>query len=408
MIKKTLFSSATVASLNLPLEESMVKTRVIGKDRSGKNLMAKYLTSTYVVDQANRIFGFGQWSKRIISNTLILRDDTVKVGKEKRAGVEVTYLCHVEVIVNGFVHQDVSTHSSKMGVESESKCHDTAYKGAESTAMVRAFRHFGEQFGNGLYQGNIGKYSTQQNIIKKSFNGDFSLTEEAINGLGDVLEGNMVRTTQGHPYIPSTFIYNQLIRIFNFNYSIRVNEIEMISNVKRGNNIEVTFKSIVSIELANGTVLEGSATCSASSTHWNIGKAIGTSAKGAVSLALTRATRHFGNQFGNVLYQVGKGKNLYSSQQPNSNAKPINLHEEFEVEIQSEPIMITEIKKEVITPNASELFTQFTTQHKVDKVSLMGYINEQIQTTKNLKFLDADTINSIFNNYLNQRKKNAK
>jgi len=152
------FSKKQIEMLEAPLENQMVK-EVQGN---------AYLPSTYVVDTANRVFGFDGWSSEVLE--LRILSENLNAKMKNGVGVEVVVLAHVKVTVkvgdNEYVsHTDVSTGSSKMGLNSISKVYDTAHKGAVSTAMTRCFRKFGNQFGNVLYQIKSGFYNSEQGSV---------------------------------------------------------------------------------------------------------------------------------------------------------------------------------------------------------------------------------------------------
>jgi hypothetical protein len=92
-----------------------------------------YLDGATVIMQANRIFGFGNWERK-----LIIPPTKTDEG----------YYCAMKIRVKipevGFIeHEDVG-YCSKTGNE------EAAIKGCVTDAMKRCFRAFGAQFGNEL------------------------------------------------------------------------------------------------------------------------------------------------------------------------------------------------------------------------------------------------------------------
>lgn len=117
------------------LEGSLTADRVKSRDQSGRKV--SYIEGYDVIDTANRIFGFDGWSYRTVS--------VGRIGGEDRRAV---YQAIVEVTVGQASRGDVGIGVSA-GESSEAQ--DTAVKGAVTDAMKRAFRSFGAQFGNSLY-----------------------------------------------------------------------------------------------------------------------------------------------------------------------------------------------------------------------------------------------------------------
>jgi len=146
----------TIELLEKPLEGNLVKT--VSKGR-GSN---PYIPSTYINDQLNRIFGFGQWSGEVTECRVVYENPNAKLSNGSPA-FEVVAMARVRItLANGASYEDVNTHSVKMGLNSVGQCFDSAMKSAVSGAYTRASRHMGTQFGNVLYQLNNGQYVSSQ------------------------------------------------------------------------------------------------------------------------------------------------------------------------------------------------------------------------------------------------------
>lgn len=129
--------------LGQPLDPALVSER---ETRDGR--LIQYVGGWAAIGQANRIFGFDGWGAEVVGEVayrpVSLADpdsgETVAVGM---------YMATVRVAARGwppkadvgcsFVSQDTP------------EAHEAAYKGAVTDAMKRALRHFGDQFGNRLY-----------------------------------------------------------------------------------------------------------------------------------------------------------------------------------------------------------------------------------------------------------------
>ena len=134
---------AVTNALGQPLDPALVSQR---KGRGGKSY--DYLEGHVVIDQANRIFGFGGWGYELVGDVTLRQIETVdsQTGEIKTASV---YSAPVRVTVAGALPRtDTGFHTV---TEETADGHDTALKGAVTDGMKRAFRSFGVQFGNGFY-----------------------------------------------------------------------------------------------------------------------------------------------------------------------------------------------------------------------------------------------------------------
>ena len=136
-------SPAVSQALGQPLDPDLVSQR---KGRGGR--VFDYLEGHAVIDQANRIFGFGGWGYELVGDVTLRRIETVdpQTGEVK---VEQGYSAPVRVTVAGALPRtDLGVHPV---AEDNLDGHDTAMKGAVTDGLKRAFRSFGVQFGNGFY-----------------------------------------------------------------------------------------------------------------------------------------------------------------------------------------------------------------------------------------------------------------
>jgi len=146
----------TIELLEKPLEGHLVKTVSKGRGSS------PYIPSTYINDQLNRIFGFGQWSGEITECRILHENPNAKLSNGSPA-FEVVAMARVKIsLSNGASYEDINTHSVKMGLNSVGQAFDSAMKSAVSGAYTRASRHMGMQFGNVLYQLKSGEYVSEQ------------------------------------------------------------------------------------------------------------------------------------------------------------------------------------------------------------------------------------------------------
>ena len=136
-------SPAVTQALGQPLDPELVSQR---KGRAGK--FYDYLEGHLVIEQANRIFGYGGWGYELVGDVTLRRIETVDThtGEVKVASA---YSAPVRVTVAGALPRtDLGVHPV---TEETVDGHDTAMKGAVTDGLKRAFRSFGVQFGNGFY-----------------------------------------------------------------------------------------------------------------------------------------------------------------------------------------------------------------------------------------------------------------
>ncbi len=134
---------AVANALGRPIDPALVSQR---KGRGGR--VFDYLEGHAVIDQANRIFGYGGWGYELVGDVALQQIETVdtQTGEVK---VAQGYSAPVRVTVAGALPRtDIGVHPV---AEDTLDGHDTAIKGAVTDGMKRAFRSFGVQFGNGFY-----------------------------------------------------------------------------------------------------------------------------------------------------------------------------------------------------------------------------------------------------------------
>ncbi len=134
---------ATTRALAQPLDPSLICQR---RGRAG--MVYHYLEGHAVIDQANRIFGYGGWGYGLQGDVTLRRMESVdpRTGEVK---VSFGYSAPVRVTVAGAQPRtDIGFHPV---AEDTPDGHDTAIKAAVTDGLKRALRSFGVQFGNGLY-----------------------------------------------------------------------------------------------------------------------------------------------------------------------------------------------------------------------------------------------------------------
>ena len=136
-------SPAVSQALGQPLDPALVSQR---RGRGGRTY--DYLEGHLVIEQANRIFGYGGWGYELAGDVTVRQVETVdpQTGEVKTVS---GYSAPVRVTVAGALPRtDIGVHPV---AEDTFDGHDTAIKAAVTDGMKRAFRSFGVQFGNGFY-----------------------------------------------------------------------------------------------------------------------------------------------------------------------------------------------------------------------------------------------------------------
>ena len=136
-------SPAVANALGQPLDPSLVSQR---KGRAGRTY--SYIEGHTVIDEANRVFGFGGWGYELAGDVTLREFEAVdaETGEVKRIRA---YSAPVRVTVPGAPPRtDIGFHSV---AEETAEGHETACKGAVTDGLKRAVRSLGDRFGNGLY-----------------------------------------------------------------------------------------------------------------------------------------------------------------------------------------------------------------------------------------------------------------
>ena len=137
-------SPAVTDSLGQPLDPALVSQR---KGRAGRTY--DYLEGHVVIDQANRIFGFGGWGYELAGDVTLRQIENVdtKTGEVKRTQF---YSAPVRVTVAGALPRtDIGFNAV---AEDNADGHETAIKGAVTDGMKRGAQELRRSsFGNGFY-----------------------------------------------------------------------------------------------------------------------------------------------------------------------------------------------------------------------------------------------------------------
>lgn len=130
------FDRHQLKKLATPLDE----TRIQRREQDGKTLA--YLEGWFVIQEANRIFGYDGWDRQMVQSERVF---TTKDGREVACG----YMARVRVSVRmqtGMVVRE-GTGFGQATASHPGDAHERALKGAETDATKRALVTFGGRFG---------------------------------------------------------------------------------------------------------------------------------------------------------------------------------------------------------------------------------------------------------------------
>ena len=160
-----MFDKNQLTILTQELDSNRIKTREKG------NINLSYIEGFDVIDTANKVFGFGNWSYSIS------KLDQVSQEINQNQNNVVCYKAVVQIQIHNINHTlDVNRQDVGFGTgvaKSLADAHEGAAKEAVTDAIKRCFRSFGNQFGNSLYdktknhQNQDSSYQQNQNYNQR-------------------------------------------------------------------------------------------------------------------------------------------------------------------------------------------------------------------------------------------------
>ncbi|MCT7521152.1 Rad52/Rad22 family DNA repair protein [Aliarcobacter cryaerophilus] len=155
-----MFDKKQLDILNQELDISRIKTREKG------NISLSYIEGHDVIETANKVFGFGNWSYSIS------KLEHVSQEQNQNQNQVICYKAIVQVLVHSENHTlDVSREDVGFGTgvaKTLSDAHEGAAKEAVTDALKRAMRSFGNQFGNSLYDKTKNHQANNESIPSSS------------------------------------------------------------------------------------------------------------------------------------------------------------------------------------------------------------------------------------------------
>ncbi len=150
-----MFDKKQLDILNQELDICRIKTREKG------NISLSYIEGHDVIETANKVFGFGNWSYSIS------KLEQVSQEQNHNQNQVICYKAIVKVLIHSENHTlDVSREDVGFGTgvaKTLSDAHEGAAKEAVTDALKRAMRSFGNQFGNSLYSKDKNHYNNSNN-----------------------------------------------------------------------------------------------------------------------------------------------------------------------------------------------------------------------------------------------------
>jgi DNA repair and recombination protein RAD52 len=139
--------------LQEPLNIKNIKRRKEGYGQVG------YITAKHAISEANRAFNFDGWSSETLEMKMVQTEQKQKQKKEESDPTimlnYVGYTCKVKItVVDKSSLEEISRegYGFGQGIDKDlGKAHESATKEAESDAIKRALRTFGDIFGLALY-----------------------------------------------------------------------------------------------------------------------------------------------------------------------------------------------------------------------------------------------------------------
>jgi len=150
-----MFNEEQTKLLNQELASNRIKTRSKG------NVNLSYLEGFDIIETANRVFGFGNWSYHTVSLEAVSQEINQNQNHVICYKAVIKVLVHNQQHTNNISREDVGfgTGISKTLADA----HEGGAKEAITDSIKRAMRSFGNQFGNSLYNKSRTQSNTQQN-----------------------------------------------------------------------------------------------------------------------------------------------------------------------------------------------------------------------------------------------------
>ena len=198
------FTKEQTEQLNQPIDPKVVAFRQQG------SMQLAYLESWYVINEANRIFGFDGWSSETIQLDCVQSDEFC-----------VTYIAKVRVTVGDVIREGVGAGHGKGERVNLGDKHESAVKEAESDARKRAFMQFGSQLGLSLYDRSKAWKNPKKDRSAEPVDNILVLAKDAITKATDRKKLDEIAKRIGQRYDENQISrkdYNTLLDLLNNKY----------------------------------------------------------------------------------------------------------------------------------------------------------------------------------------------
>ena len=198
------FTKEQVEELKQPIDPKVVAFRKQG------NMQLAYLESWYVINEANRIFGFDGWSSETIQLDCVQSDEFC-----------VTYIAKVRVTVGDVIREGVGAGHGKGERVNLGDKHESAVKEAESDARKRAFMQFGSQLGLSLYDRSKAWKNPKKDRSAEPVDNILVLAKDAITKATDRKKLDEIAKRIGQRYDENQISrkdYNTILDLLNNKY----------------------------------------------------------------------------------------------------------------------------------------------------------------------------------------------
>lgn len=128
--------------LQKPLNPDAIKPPPKGK-------FGEYVDALHVIREANRIFGHDGWSYEV---TRLTQTHYAEIESRGKPQLRCSFLCSVKVTVDGTIREGTAVGVGNGKPENAGDVIESAVKEAETDALKRALRTFGNTFGLALYE----------------------------------------------------------------------------------------------------------------------------------------------------------------------------------------------------------------------------------------------------------------
>lgn len=211
------------------------------KSRSKGNINLSYLEGFDVIDMANKIFGYGNWSYSISNLSHVSQEINQKEN------VVICYKALVSLCVYNIEHTNhISREDVGFGTgiaKTLADAHESAAKEAVTDSLKRALRSFGNQFGNSLYDKSKNRnFNHNHNPNQQSYQNSSQQPPNYPNNnyppkqQNDFSQSNINNNQTTNNYQPNNHQTNNYSSLYNIGLSV----------VEQGDNLIVLGDDIFS------------------------------------------------------------------------------------------------------------------------------------------------------------------